>query len=105
MLLSPPADRILASTSWARARALAPSLVSSGILTGAAEAQISLEQLRGAAEVRVGQLSTAGGRNTHPLAREGGARGVAVVVSVSHSDRMWTRDTQLLGTGGEWVAW
>jgi hypothetical protein len=53
----------------------------------------------------VGQLSTAGGRNTHPLAREGGARGVAVVVSVSHSDRMWTRDTQLLGTGGEWVAW
>lgn len=56
-LISPPADRILASTSWLRARALTPMLVSKGILRGDVEAHVYMNDLWSASEI----LSLGGG--------------------------------------------
>ena len=50
ILVSPPADSILASTTWARVRALAPSLVDAGVLRGCEARRVKRDELSDAAE-------------------------------------------------------
>ena len=57
ILVSPPADSILASTTWARVRALAPSLVDAGVLRGCEARRVKRDELSDAAEL----LSLGGG--------------------------------------------
>lgn len=57
ILVSPPADSILASTTWARVRALAPSLVDAGVLRGCEARRVKRDELSAAAEL----LSLGGG--------------------------------------------
>jgi len=57
MLRTPVADAILPSTTWARAVALAPSLVSAGVLSGCNVGPIAASELEQASEL----LSLGGG--------------------------------------------
>lgn len=57
VLRSPPAARILDSTTWRRATALAPDLVEHGVLGGIDVAPVSEGELRSAREI----LSLGGG--------------------------------------------